>query len=407
MRAIASRMPFRSWLRTPLWVFAALVLATVTACTTSVAGTPVRQQTDPASLEVGNYQTTPRVVGNAKTDKQSRIRESQRLSDYVALPFESDRDYTYECSNGVRSHLVTNHKGLGDILINDTFDDVAHDLRGGWVNTWCSGSDDDEKHRKLSIAVLELPDAGRAAEVGPTLEQDDFTYNIDNRPVALPKYPDSKAHWRPNVASLGSWTVHDRYVVFIKIVDELAAAPDLPDMTGRTERMLDVALPLLEKFTPTPADKFEHMPLDPDGILGRTLPSNPQLPMRPDPDGAYTGRGAIQSLDGTDLDFLTIGDIDQVGYGDALVFHSRTGKAAAALWDKWDPVRNPEDGHQAIAPPPGFPGDVGCFAIVKNGYTMFHQCTFHVDRYNVQVGASNVVVLYQMTSAEYVLVTSR
>ncbi|MTE12999.1 hypothetical protein GLP40_09450 [Nocardia sp. CT2-14] len=389
-------------------MLACLAVALAAAgCTTSVPGHAVRQETDPSSLEVGNYQTRPRVVGNAKTDKQSRIRESQRLSDYVALPFEADRDYAYECSNDIRPHIVTNHKGLGDILINDTFDEVAHDLRGGWVDTWCTGSDSDDKHRKLSIAVLELPDAGRAAAVGPTLEHDDFTYNIDNRPVTLPKYPDSKAHWRPNVASIGSWTAHDRYVVFVKVVDELAATPDLADLTRRTEQMLKVALPLLDRFAPTPADRFEHMPLDPDGILGRTLPTNPEEPMRPDPDGVYTGRGALQSLDGDDLDFLTLGDIDLVGYGDALVFHSRTGTAARALWDKWDPSRDKPDNHQSIAPPPSFPGDIGCFAILENGKAVSNQCTFHVDRYNVQVAAFNVLELYQKTAAQYVLVTSR
>ncbi|MFJ9369258.1 hypothetical protein ACIRRA_33215 [Nocardia sp. NPDC101769] len=393
--------------RAPLLCGVAVVLAAATGCTTSVPGQPVRQQTDPGSLEVGNYQVTPRVVGNAKTDKQSRIRESQRLSDYVALPFEADRDYAYECSNDVRPHIVTNHKGLGDILINDTFDEVAHDLQGGWVDTWCTGSDSDDKHRRLSIAVLELPDAGRAAAVGPALEHDDFTYNVDNRAVTLPKYPGSKAHWRPNVASIGSWTVHDRYVVFIKVVDEMAAAPDLADLSARTERMLDVALPLLDRFQPTPADKFEHLPLDPDGILGRTLPTNPEEPMRPDPDGVYTGRGALQSLTDSDLDFLTVGDIDLVGYGDALVFHSRTGTAARALWGRWDPSKDTSGDRRSIAPPPGFPGDIGCFAVLDHGNVVANQCNFHVDRYTVQVGALNVPELYQKTSAEYVLVTSR
>ncbi|MGW4534356.1 DUF7373 family lipoprotein [Nocardia sp. NPDC004340] len=392
-------------------LFAALMgltmtLAAGTGCASSVPGHPVRQPTDPASLEVGNYQTTPRTVGNAKTGKQSRIRESQRLSDYVALPFEADHDYTYECSNNVRPHVVTNHKGLGNIVINDTFDEVAHDLRGGWVTTWCTGESREEKHRRLSIAVLELPDAGRAAAVGPVLEHDDFTYNNGNQPVTLAKYPASTAHWRPNVASLGSWTVRDRYVVYIKLVDELAAAPDLADLSARTERMLDVALPLLDKFQPTPADQFEHIPLDPDGILGRTLPTNPELPLRPDPDGVYTGRGSLQSLDGTDLEFLTIGDVDLVGYGDALVFHSRTGAAARALWDKWNPANEPSDKHRAIDPPPRFPGDIGCFADLENGRVMFHQCTFHVDKYTVQVGASNLAELYQKTAAQYVLLTS-
>lgn len=393
-------------------LFAALMgltmaLAAGTGCASNVPGHPVRQPTDPASLEVGNYQTTPRTVGNAKTGKQSRIRESQRLSDYVALPFEADHDYAYECSNNVRPHVVTNHKGLGDIVINDTFDEVAHDLRGGWVTTWCTGAGREEKHRRLSIAVLELPDAGRAAAVGPVLEHDDFTYNTGNQPVRLAKYPASTAHWRPNVASLGSWTVRDRYVVYIKLVDELAAAPDLADLSARTERMLDVALPLLDKFQPTPADQFEHIPLDPDGILGRTLPTNPELPLRPDPDGVYTGRGSLQSLDGTDLEFLTIGDVDLVGYGDALVFHSRTGAAARALWDKWNPAKESSDKHRAVDPPPRFPGDVGCFADLENGRVMFHQCTFHVDKYTVQVGASNLAELYQKTAAQYVLLTSR
>lgn len=391
-----------------LLVTAGLLVAATGSCATTVQDEPVRQGPDISKLDVGNYQTEPRAVGNATTDKQARIRESQRLSDYVALPFEADATYTEEVFRWLRPHVVLNGKGMGDLLLNDTFDEVAKDLVAGWVNAWSTGGVPSAPRRTLDIAVLEFPDAEIAADVGPRLEHDDSTYNRDNVAVRLPNHPDAKAHWRPTISAVQSWTVHDRYVVFIKVVDD-TSTPDLAALTRHTERMLDVQVPLLDRFVPTPADQLKDIPLDPDGLLGRTLPTNPEFQLRPDPDGVYTGRGSLNGMSSVkSLDFLKTGDLDLISFGDAAVFRSRTEKASRDLWHAWQPSTHPDPKKKMVKPPTGLGDNIECWkgfdVKIDNG---IEYCLLQVDRYVVQSAAKQSQDLRQKTSAQYALLTSR
>ncbi|TQM28707.1 hypothetical protein FB390_0281 [Nocardia bhagyanarayanae] len=378
------------------------------ACGSQVSGTPTRVQADLSKLDVGNYQTEPKTIGNAKNERQARAREAQRLADYVALPFEADPAYVTDAWF-IRPHIVLNRKALGTLVINDTFDDVAKDLVAGWVNSWSTGGAPEAPRRTMNIAVLMFPDANTAKAVGPALEHDDFTYNPDNEPVQITKHPGTTAHWRPTVSSIGSWTVHDRYVVFIKVEDN-TQAPDLPSLVGHVERMLDVQIPLLSQFEPTPAAELSRIPLDPEGLLGRTLPSDPEKPQRAEPDGVYTGRGTLTLVDGGTgfLDRLRTAEVDLASFGDSVVFRSRTRKGADALWADWQPSKRLEAGETLVASPTGVGDRVECYSDIPEGgssLTGTNICVLQVDRYTVQAHGKQLQDLHQKISAQYALLT--
>ncbi|WP_328409359.1 DUF7373 family lipoprotein [Nocardia sp. NBC_00403] len=389
---------------------AAALTIGIGACGSAVTGMPTRVPSDVSKLDVGNYQTKPREIGNARSDRQARAREAQRLSDYVALPFEADPSYV-EDAWLIRPHVVLNRKTLGNLVINDTFDDVAKDLVAGWVNAWQTGGEPEAKRRTLNVAVLMFPDAKTASAVGPALEHDDFTYNRDNEPVPITKHPSTTAHWRPDISSIGSWTVHDRYVIFVKVVDD-TAAPDLPALTNQVERMLDVQIPLIDKFQPTPADELKHVALDPQRLLGRTLPSNPESPLRAEPDGVYTGRGTLSLLRArpSSLTALEQGEVDLVAFGDAVVFRSRSDKGAETLWKEWQPSTTLEPNEKMVDSPSALAQQVECYAeMAKSGETqtvVMNICSFHVDRYLVQASGKQLQDLHQKISAQYALITS-
>ncbi|MFI7671445.1 hypothetical protein [Nocardia sp. NPDC049526] len=382
-------------------------LATASAgCGSQVTGQPVRVEPDASKLDFGNYQTKPRQVGNAKSDKQARAREAQRLADYVALPYEADPAYV-EDAWGIATHIVLNRKTLGSLVINDTFDDVAKDLVAGWVNAWRTGGAQQDKRRTLNVAVLMFPDAQTASAVGPTLEHDDFTYNADNQPVSISK-PNTYAHWRPDISSVGSWTVHDRYIVYIKVVDD-TSAPDLPALTSQVEKMLGVQLPLLDKFQPTPAGELSRIPLDPQGLLGRTIPSNPERPIRAEPDGVFSGRGTVSLMNAgqATLPELEKYGVDLVSFGDAVVFRTKSLKDAEDLWTTWQPLKPDQ---KMVAAPAGLGEHVQCFAdgvTEKNPTGSMNLCMFQVDRYVVQAFGKQLQDLHQKVSAQYVLLQSR
>lgn len=398
------------------WIRAAAVLLaaalTLAGCGTTVSGAPVRTVPDMSGVDVGNFQSTPRTVGNAKNDRQARARESQRLADFVALPAEADPAYVEDAWR-VRTHIVLDRKTLGNLVINDTFDDVAEDLVAGWVNAGSTGGPAEAPRRTLNIAVLMFPDARTAQAVGPALEHDDFTYNADNQPVTIAEHPGTTAHWRPSVSSLGSWTVHDRYVVYIKVVDD-TAPPDLSALIGHVDRMLDVQLPLLDTFVPTPAADLPRIPLDPDGLLGRTLPSAPEAPFRPEPDGLYTGRGILTLLlDGTPetLTMLRNNEIDLVAFGNAVVFRSRSAEGSRRLWDEWRLSDSTDPDRKAVDPPAGLADSTECIAQyygTEGKKTLVgHLCMMRVDRYVVQARSKQLPELHQQISAQYALLTGR
>ncbi|MFI6220736.1 hypothetical protein ACIBEH_09310 [Nocardia salmonicida] len=392
----------------------AVVLVTVAGCGEQVSGSATRDSPDTSNLDFGNYQTKPRVVGNAKSMTQARAWEAQRLADYVAVPFEVDPAYVRDArfdSFVPSAQIVLNRKGLGGLIVNDTFDEVAEDMVAGWLNSWATAPNAEGKQRKLHLSVLMFPDAKIAESVGPTLENDDFTFNADNTKVPITKYPKTYAHWRPSVSSIGSWTVHDRYVIFMKIDDE-TLAPDLPSLTGQVERALEVQIPLLDKFQPTPSDKLEHVPLDPTGQLGRTLPSDPGAPVRAQPDGYSTGRGALslfaEPAPKILADFSKHG-IDLVTYGETVVFRSATATGANGMYQ--DGILPSED-KQEVQGPSKLLVPVKCFAITfkdGNGETKpsDHLCYMHIDRYVVQIRNRNLQDLRQQVAAQYILLSSR
>jgi len=392
---------------------AVVVSATVIGCGSQVSGSATRTEPDSSNLNFGNYQTQPRTVGNAKSLNQGRAWEAQRLADHVAVPFEIDPAYVYDNRRESLVHptqIVLNRKGLGKLIINDTFDEVAEDLVAGWLNTWATGPSGGEPRRSLNLSVLIFPDAKTAETVGPTLEHDDFTFNADNESVSITKYPKTYAHWRPSVSSIGSWTVHDRYVIFMKIDDE-TKAPDLASLTAQVERALAVQIPLLDKFVPTPSDQLERVPLDPTGLLGRTLPSDPSAPVRAQPDGYFTGRGALSLFADPDADLLntfTKNGVDLITFGDSVVFRSTTTAGAKALVDEW---KKPEADSKEASAPDKLADAVACRANTYESQgevkTSDYICYLQVDRYAAQIRDGNLQDLHQQVAAQYVLLTRR
>ncbi|MFD3507629.1 hypothetical protein [Nocardia sp. NPDC058666] len=401
---------------TALLTACALATASV-GCGSTVSG-EAQQATPPkTTLDVGNYPSAPRTVGNAKSDKQARARESQRLGDYVILPFEADPAYI-SVSGFFPTPIVLNRKGLGGMVINDTFDEVAKDLSAGWVNSWSTVDNALNKGRRANIAVLMFPDAATAKVVGPTLEHDDFTYNRDNQPVEIAKYPGTTAHWRPGISSIGSWTVHDRYVVFIKIEDESQPA-DLPSLTGHVERLLELQLPLLDKFTPTPNADLPNIALDVDGLLGRTLPSSPENPPRAQPDGLFTGRGYMSLMVNAGPEALARLDefeIDLVSFGEAVVIRSRTPEASKRLFadraKRAEALATANRVFRPLSSPPGLGENVACYTFIaiidgKEVNASASVCGFQHDRYYVEVESAQVQDAYQQLNAQYAMLTGK
>lgn len=378
------------------------LLAGVAGCGSVVAGEAVRAKPDLSGLSVGNYPTEPIDYGTAKDDEAARYREGQRLGDYVAIPFEADPVYMKRLL-GTGGPVVMDRRDMQSLVINDTFDEIAPDLVAGWVHAWGSEGEIGAT-QVISIAVLMLPDATRAEAVAAALEHDDFTYNVDNRPVQIPRYPHSKAHRRPGIASLGSWTSHDRYVVFVKYED-FSGKSELADMVEQTESLLDVQMPLLNEFEPTPADQLENIPLDPDGVLRLALPKSETATAMFGPAGTSRGRGALYYLSGLNsLDFLDQAQVVAIALGESVVMRSETVGGAEKLWKLLRPTEGATESEPLDVPAGITEGKVACYRRKIEEYeNPSNFCVLQTGKFFAQVEGAQVQDLHQKTSAQYAL----
>lgn len=382
-------------------LLAATLLVTAAGCATVLPGEAVRVRPDLSVLEVGNYRTEPTEYGTAGSEKAARIREGHRLGDHVVLPFEVDPAYTEHV--GRREAVVLDRRDMASLVINDTFDEVAAELITGWVHTWATAGVFPDR-QEMSVAVLMFPDAATARRVAADLEHDDYTYNADNQPVQLTKYPHTKAHRQPGTASLVSWTGHDRYVVFVEYTDFTNRA-GLPAMVQRTEALLDVQLPLLDEFEPTPTDHLGDIPLDPDALLGLAYPKTEQMIAVSGPPGVFRGRGALHALSGVaGLDFLTAGRVTGIALADTVVMESESVAGAKALWTRFRPPADRPDEGRVIDAPRGIDDDVECFARkVTTNSAPSNFCVLRTGRYFALIEGIQVQELHQKTSAQYAL----
>ncbi|MGW0182022.1 DUF7373 family lipoprotein [Nocardia sp. NPDC003345] len=383
---------------------AGILMAAVAGCGSAVEGRAVRVPTDTSGLTVGNYPTEPIEYGTAGTEKAGRIREAHRLGDFVVIPFEIDPAFSRHI--GPVEPVVLDRRDMESLVVNDTFDEVAKDLVTGWVHNWSTGDGDTPETRQMAVAVLVFPDAETAKTVAAGLEHDDYTFNIDNRPAPFGRYPETRAHWRPGTASLGSWTSHDRYVVFVKYTDNANRA-DLPTMVGSTEALLDAQLPLLDEFRPTPRDQLASLPLDPDGLLARTHPKSQEIAAATGPTSVFKGRGALHALSGINsLDFLDAGRVTDIALGEGIVIRSATAAGAQVLWDRFRPRGTDPASGTPIDTPHGLGENVACSAVGAAPATPTLLCAFQVDRYFAQIDGLQIQDLHQKTSAQYALLTS-
>lgn len=394
-------------LRRVLVALAVGVLVQGTAgCGSTVEGQAVRTKPDLSTLSVGNYPTEPKEYGTAPDYDAARTRESQRLADHVILPYEAVPALNVHTVGGEHGPVVLDSTGLSGIIVNDTFNEVTKDLVAGWVNSWYS-SDSFELQHEMDIAVMMFPDPATAETVANQLEHDDFTFNTDNRPVALPGFPRSRAHWRPGTSSLGSWTSHDRYVVFI-LYRDASNTSDLPALVSATESALKVQLPLLDQFRPTPAELLKGIRIDPTGLLAVTLPQTNTVHKLIGPPGAYKGRGAVYAIP---TEFMSPRETDlvtEIAVGGAVVARAESAVDAETLWNEWRPRASGRTDVEIIDTPGGIDGNVECFThldTIPLADTSY--CLLQAGPHLALTDSVQVQDLYQQTSAQYALLNSK
>lgn len=257
---------------TKIRIASALCCATMAAALTgcAVGGTPVAAEPDVRGLETGTY-ATDRHSYDDTAGSDGALVEGTRMSAAVVPAVRIDPSLSY----GRGGTVVPDVERALDFVANVSKPVLENrKFVTGYAALGSDKADPEGQKRPASdatavtTAVFRFPDAASATLAARELEDVDLAVSPDNRKLASTKYPEAYVHWRPNVPTIGAFLAHKEFVISLFIQRPRA---DATDLTSWVDKTLAAALTQLGTFTPTPFDKLEDLPIDPERLLARAV----------------------------------------------------------------------------------------------------------------------------------------
>ncbi|GAB2562676.1 DUF7373 family lipoprotein [Nocardia heshunensis] len=389
---------------------AMLTVLSIAACG-SGHGAAQPDSVDLTKLDTGGYATKPQPVAPADPDRAARYLEAIRLGEVMPLAKDIDPALTY---NPDGAYPFTNAATYADANLGIVdYEHFAANTPGfvGGFGIYGQSNRDLEISYSLSAAALLFDTDEQASTAVPALAHTGFStkYHFDegSEPASSAAYPSARGVWTPDTQILASWYATGRFVIVTVAdnpEDESMHVSDQAGLVARSDHATAVIAERLKNFHPTPADKRIELPLDPAGMIRRTL-QRPVGDLTYDPvDGVFDRNTALhlaedpdetrRLYDKTGIEFLSTGAGELVRARDA------AGAAAyieAVSIDKF---------HPRIDSPPGLPS-ARCVTYhgPKPLQFPFH-CYVSYGRYAATVWSQQVLDAYQRISAQYAILAN-
>ncbi|MEV6273860.1 hypothetical protein [Nocardia sp. NPDC051832] len=275
-----------------------------TACGSGNDGAP--NSADPAKLDAGNYPTSPRDLEKERTAETGAWQEAIKLGSFVPLMSDLDSRLVHGHS-GVSGRITAQHPPVTWVTPADKFSEFVPGLVAGW-RTAGSRRENSQLGLNAELALLRFANAELAANAARVLAEETHKKYPPKGPLEIAGYPGHT--FLSQYDGVETWFPRGDFVVKLYVGNPLATPPDPAPLLDFAKRALDKQFELLQGYTPTAADKLPEIPLDPAGILARTLPST-----RP---GTYEDLTGVYPI-AADLHLRNRPDLMKRAYDDARV----------------------------------------------------------------------------------------
>ena len=367
----------------------------------NVPTTTVAPIVSPTLLDAGTYPTAPRPpLGNAGDARLGAIADAQNLADFVTGPWETDAAL-------VTPYLATFYLlDSSGPLMQFAPEAVAQRAEShGFVNGFASARQIADNTVMIN-AVFRFPEASAATAAAVDMNSSAAAQTIRGAtptPAAIPGHPEAAASTYPftPIESDKEWTVirsfapHGPYVFMqlVQSVDGFDRAATL------VQKAIDVQGPRIDEFRPAPADALADVPLDPDGLLAKTLPLVGSA--SPTKNAVYTRRGAVhfQSDPIASKTLFTDTGVTAVAMALTNVYETKSPGLASMVVGSFSKEVTAQ-GAAPADPVPALP-DSHCSARGKAFY-----CVAAAGRYAVEVNAESLPAAHQQMAAQYILLTA-
>jgi hypothetical protein len=275
--------------------------------------------------------------------------------------------------------------------------------RAGMINGFASARQTLDKAAMMN-AVLRFPDPAAAAAASTAMGDAAVKQPIKGitpTVVAIPGHPDAVASTYPFTpsgsdqarATVRSFTPHGPYVFmhFVQSVDGLDRA------TALVTKAIDAQGPVIDEFTP--AGDLAAVPLDPTGLLARTLPAAVAETAK---NSVYATRGAehFQSNPVASATLFSDTGTTAVAMGGTNVYQTKDEGSALMITNAFSQEMS-SDG-MATADTVGALPDSHCYALPKAFY-----CVAPAGRFAIEARSEQLSDVHQQLAAQYVMLTAK
>ncbi|WP_048832813.1 DUF7373 family lipoprotein [Nocardia cyriacigeorgica] len=384
---------------------ALLALLPISACSDAndKAGT---KSVDTTALQPGSYPTEPRNVDDRKLAKSTSIREAVRLAESMPLAMEVDKQYVYNQSSSGKVYAPEQPPQQGDSVWVENFGTVIPGLVVGWTSN-AQQREEFALGRNIDQTVLRFSKPDQAEHAAKVLSEDNRKSSPAKRDVRIPGH-DAAISYVTEQDSVATWMAHEDLMIYTFVTPGLEVPPDVDYAIGMTKTALDKNIEMLAGYNRTPTAEIADLPVDTDGLLGRTLPVE-DLNENGATEGVYPPHAALHLRGRADVLKRAFDDagVDLMADAGARVYRSADSAAAdrlvAALVEQLDPR------YEATDAPAGLP-EAKCFKKSDRRSSRFtsipqFQCLFTNDRYVAVVDAAQIQDLHQKAAAQYLLLT--
>ncbi len=383
---------------------AALTLG-ATGCSTVIDGVAVKDPAvaadavNTALLQTGNYPTAP-LPPTPPSDRAGKIADAHRMAEHVVVGSEVDpaltRPLTLSTTPLVLPSFLNNmvREPLGDIA-------AARGFVNGFSTGWAEPGPN-ERRTDLGHTVLRFPSDQDASAVANDTHQQlkALPDSSPPEPVAVPGHPEAlatKQILKDGRTIITSFAAHGPYV----LIDEVTS-PDSARAASLVAKALDLQVPAIDSFQPTPVAELATMNPDPTGLWSRTLQTAEYMPVM----GIYGPHGIMHLMQPEVRPILETAGVDAVSWaGVNKVYQTRDAAAARGLADTI--AKDFGTTGKPAASVPGMPS-ARCFHVSdENAFVSRYSCVATADRWVMAVVAPRETDAAQQLSAQYLMLVGK
>jgi hypothetical protein len=367
-----------------------------------------------AALDTGTYPTTLREpLRTAGSSEAGRIVEGRRMAGYVVGPWQVDPKLIRPGSAGAQ--VITDKLGLGTVVHPEMLTQVgmAPIITGFSCERSAADPADPTSLRNAAVRVADADTANSLAQAlaagglnmpPAVLKTASMIPTEPIRAIPIPNHPEASGmllvhnEGLLSVQEVIAISAHGPFVL-IQVARSAQGPEQAAAMAGST---LDQQIPLIERFTPTDPAQFASLPLDPSGLLARTVPlkSGQGTTMS---DATYDRSGGLQLEDDpvTAGPALDAAAVDVVSTSQTTVYQAVDGPAAQRLSATLADAVAARPGAQAAAAVPGLPQSRCVNVNDTGGIITKFWCTASAENYAFKTVARQLVNAQQQIAAQY------